>query len=282
MAAPDLTPASDAEIERQVLRRTWLTGLAFLACVAVINALTQTTELQRDGLPFDPREPWVLEMTSVLVILALVPGVAWFERRFPFAPDVWRTSLLWHVLGSLAFSALHILGMWALRIAAFAAMGQPYQFLTDPLGDALYEYRKDLLPYAIIVLLLGITRSLEEHKREATAARAEARETGRLTLKSGGRIVFLDARSLDYASAAGNYVEIRASGATHLARLSLAALEEQLRDAGVDVARVHRSHLVNRAKVREIVPAGDGDFRVKMADGTDLRGSRRYRHTLPA
>lgn len=282
MAASDPTPATDAEIEQQVLRRTWLTGLAFLACVAVINALTQTTELQRDGAPFDPREPWVLEVSSVLVLLALVPAVAGFERRFPFTPDTWRTALLWHIPGSIAFSALHILGMWLLRTAAFAAMGRPYVFFLDPLSDALYEYRKDLLPYAIIVLLLGLTRGLEEHKREAAAARAEARETGRLTLKSGGRIVFLDARSLDYASAAGNYVEIRANGATHLARLSLSALEEQLRDAGVDVARVHRSNLVNRAKVREIVPAGDGDFRVKMTDGADLRGSRRYRHTLPA
>lgn len=94
--------------------------------------------------------------------------------------------------------------------------------------------------------------------------------------------LFLDAASLDWASAAGNYVEIRASGVSHLARISLSALEQLLSDAGVDVARVHRSHLVNRSKVQQIAPAADGDFKIRMADGSELRGSRRYRTSLPA
>jgi hypothetical protein len=32
--------------------------------------------------------------------------------------------------------------------------------------------------------------------------------------------------------------------------------------------------------VREVIPTRDGDFRIIMADGTDLRGSRRYRGAL--
>jgi DNA-binding LytR/AlgR family response regulator len=155
--------------------------------------------------------------------------------------------------------------------------GRAYVYFDDVPTDLLYEYRKDLLPYAVIILLLTLVRSVEEHRREAEAARAEARDTGRLTLKTGGRTLFLDAQSLDWASAAGNYVEIRANGATHLARLSLTALEQQLSAAGVEVARVHRSRLVNRNKVREIAPTADGDFRVKMTDGTEFRGSRRFR-----
>ena len=81
-------------------------------------------------------------------------------------------------------------------------------------------------------------------------------------MKSGGRTFWLDARSLDWADAAGNYVELRANGTTHLVRIGLSALADQLREAGVDIARIHRSRLVNRAKVAEIVPTGDGDFRV--------------------
>jgi DNA-binding LytR/AlgR family response regulator len=70
---------------------------------------------------------------------------------------------------------------------------------------------------------------------------------------------------------------VRAGGQTHLARIGLTALAEQLAEAGIDVARIHRSTIVNRAKVRETAPLGDGDFRLKMADGSELRGSRRYR-----
>jgi hypothetical protein len=271
----------DLALERRVLSRVIVISAIFLAAVAVINALTLTTEAERSGLAYDPREPWLLEFTSIVALFALVPLVGLYERRFPFAPDTWRPAILWHILGTVLFSAGHILGMWLLRTLTFPiVIGHPYVFFEDLPTDLLYEYRKDLLPYAVVVLTLTLVRSLEEHRREAEAARAEARETGRLTLKSGGRTIFLDARTLDWAEAAGNYVEIRANGATHLARLTLAALEQQLTDAGVDVARIHRSYLVNRLKVVQVEPAGDGDFRIRMADGTELRGSRRFRAVL--
>lgn len=268
----------DRDLDRRVLARVVLIGAIFLSAVAIINALTLITEAERAGIPYDAREPWLLEFTSVLVLFALIPATGLYERRFPLTPDTWRVAILWHLLGTLLFSAGHVLGMWLLRVLSFPlVIGHPYEFFDNLPTDLLYEYRKDLLPYAIIVLTLTLVRSLEEHRREAEAARAEARETGRLTLKSGGRTIFLDASSLEWAEAAGNYVEIRANGATHLARLTLTALEQQLADAGVDVARVHRSYLVNRHKVREVAPAGDGDFTIRMTDGTELRGSRRYR-----
>ncbi|WP_423069309.1 LytTR family DNA-binding domain-containing protein [Devosia sp. CN2-171] len=271
----------DLALERRVLSRVIIISAIFLVAVAAINALTLTTEAERSGLPYDPREPWLLEITSVLTLFALVPLVGLYERRFPFTPDSWRIAILWHILGTVLFSAGHILGMWLLRTLTFPlVIGHPYVFFDDLPTDLLYEYRKDLLPYAVVVLTLTLVRSLEEHRREGEAARAEARETGRLTLKSGGRTIFLDATTLDWAEAAGNYVEIRAAGRTHLARLSLTALEQQLADAGVDVARIHRSYLVNRLKVEQVEPAGDGDFRIRMTDGTELRGSRRFRAAL--
>ena len=65
-----------------------------------------------------------------------------------------------------------------------------------------------------------------------------------------------------------------------LARMTLSALEELLRRAGVSVIRVHRSRIVNRAKVREVLPTRNGDFVVRLLDGTEVRGSRRYREIL--
>src|SRR5690606_33603461 len=102
----------------------------------------------------------------------------------------------------------------------------------------------------------------------------------RVTLKSGGRTIMLDAAAVEWARAAGNYVEVRATGRTHLARSSLGALEEQLGEAGADMARVHRSLLVGRRFVAETAPAGDGDLRIILRDGTELRGSRRFRENL--
>ncbi|KQW79323.1 hypothetical protein ASC89_13620 [Devosia sp. Root413D1] len=277
--AADLT--GEAALERRVARRVFLIMTLFLIAIGVLNALGILTEAQRESRVLDPRVPFILELTSVLAMVALAPLVILFERRVPFTAETWRSALFWHALGSIVFSLLHIVLFIALRTVAFASiLGMSYSFFTDLPTDLLYEYRKDIFPYSVLILMLGLQRSLEEHRREAEAARADARQTGKLTLKAGGRTIFLDAASLDWASAAGNYVEIRANGATHLARISLAALEQLLSDAGVDVARVHRSHLVNRAKVREIAPVRDGDFTIRMADGSELRGSRRYRQEL--
>jgi hypothetical protein len=275
-------PLSDVELDSRVLLRTFLVAAAFLVVVGFVNASTLIIDAAREGRTLDQRVPWILEYSSVLVIIGLVPAVALYERRFPLSPENWRQAVLAHLVGSVFFSALHIVGMILLRRAAYGAvLGQGYSFFEDVLTDILYEYRKDLLTYATIVLLLSLMRSVEEHKRQAALAQAEARETGRLTLKSGGRTILLDANSLEWAQAAANYVDIHANGVTHLARTSLTALEQQLVEAGVDVVRVHRSRIVNRAKIVEIAPARDGDFRIKTIDGSELKGSRRYRSLLP-
>lgn len=275
-------PLSEPELDRRVLLRVTGTAALFMLAVGFVNATTLITDAQRAGTDLDPRIPWVLEYTSIAVILALVPLVALYERRFPLDPDRWLRTIVAHLIGTIAYSAAHIGLMIVVRKAIFSVFfGETYRFFEAPLTDILYEYRKDALTYAIVILMLTLMRGLEEHRREAQVARIEAKASGRLTLKSGGRTILLDARTVEWAQAAANYVEIRANGRTQLARISLSALEEQMEAAGIDVARIHRSFVVNRAKVLEIVPSGDGDFRVRTSDGSELKGSRRYRHNLP-
>lgn len=281
MSATDTVLLEDAALERRVATRVFIGAAGFLLAIGLINAFSLLTEAERYGWATDPREPFVLEFTSVLAILALVPLIALFERRFRFTSETWLPVLGWHVLGSIGFSLLHVALFVLLRSALYPlVLGEAYAFGAHLPMDLIYEYRKDLLPYAVIVLLLGLQRGLEEHRREAAALRAVAQKTGRLTLKSGGRTLSVDARAVEWVSAAGNYVEIHGAGGTQLARIPLATLETQLREAGADMVRVHRSHLVNRTAVRETIPTGDGDFRVRLASGTELRGSRRYRGEL--
>lgn len=176
--------------------------------------------------------------------------------------------------------------MVMLRKAAFALfLGRSYEFFSPERPapvELLYEFRKDALGFALFVGLFSLWRSRAEALREAEAARREASETSRLTLKCGGRTMFLDANSVEYAKAAGNYVEISAGGKTHLARMTMASLEEQLSGAGAAVVRTHRSWLVNKSKIAEIVPAGDGDVTIRLKSGAEAPGSRRYRERLGA
>ncbi len=83
-----------------------------------------------------------------------------------------------------------------------------------------------------------------------------------------------------FAKAADNYVEIYAGGTPQLIRMSLAASEERLREQGPNYARVHRSYLVNTAQIRSIVPTGEGDASILLANGATIPGSRRYRENL--
>lgn len=273
--------ASEREIDRRVLRRFLAIAAVFMLAVAAVNASSFVTDAARFGLPVPPVEPWLLEYTSIAVILALMPLLALWERRFPIEPGNWRILVPAHIAGSLVYSGLHVAGMILLRKVVFAVLFErPYDFFDEPLTDLVYEYRKDALTYALALMILTILRAVEELRRDAATARAEARTTGRVTLKSGGRTIMLDAAAVEWARAAGNYVEVRAAGRTHLARSSLGALEEQLGEAGADMARVHRSLLVGRRFVAETAPAGDGDLRIILRDGTELRGSRRFRENL--
>lgn len=267
-------------IDRRVAMRTVLIALCFFPAVAIINALSLLTDAERMRLTLDPREAFILELTSITALFAALPVAILVERRFPLSAERWKQALAAYVAASIVFSALHVGIMILLRKIVFPlVLDVSYAFVDDFLRDSLYEYRKDLLPYAAMIAVLCLVRQVEESRIEAVAARAEARDTGRLTLKSGGRVIYLDGNTLDWAEAAGNYVEVHAGGRTHLARTSLAALAEQLGDAGVDIVQIHRSRIVNRARIEQTVPSGDGDFRVKLLDGTELRGSRRYRLT---
>lgn len=273
-------PDPDADLDRRVLIRAWSIAAFFFPVIAVVNAASLLTDAERVGVGLDPRVPWILEFTSIAMFLILIPLIARLERAMPFTAENWLKALITYALASPVFSALHVAGMVAMRKLIYPlALGQDYSFFDDLFRDAFYEYRKDVMAFAAILLVLTLVRGIEEQRREAATAKSDARSTGRLTLKSGGRTIFLDAQSLEWANAAGNYVEVRAAGQTHLARISLTALAEQLAAAGIDVARVHRSTIVNRARVKETAPLGDGDFRLTMRDGSELRGSRRYRQT---
>ncbi len=272
---------SDEQIESRVTRRVWLTALLFQPVVAAINALSLLTEAEREGGQPDVAEPWILEFSSAAVLLPLVLLVARFERWAPRFPDAWKQALLFHAAGSVVFSLLHDLGMWALRWVIFwQTTGRSYQLLPNGLTDLVYEYRKDLLPYAVIVLLLGLTRSIEEARRDIALTEIEARRTGKIALRSGGRTIFFDAAAFESATAAGNYVEVQAAGVSSLVRMTLSRLHTHLTESGADVIRISRSMLLNRAHIVEVAPLTDGDMRIRLADGSTLRGSRRYRDGL--
>ena len=100
----------------------------------------------------------------------------------------------------------------------------------------------------------------------------------RLLIKSGGRAFFLKTDEIDWIGAEGKYVRIHVGNESYLFREGMTAIENQL-DAR-KFMRVHRSHIVNIDRVKELQPWFNHEYRVVLHDGTKLVLSRSCRKKL--
>jgi two-component system LytT family response regulator len=97
----------------------------------------------------------------------------------------------------------------------------------------------------------------------------------RFTIREFNRFVIVKATDVDWFEAAANYVELHVGNRTHLLRDTLTDLEHRLDPA--QFIRIHRSTIVNLARVTDIRPTSRGDFTVILSTGKELRLSRVYR-----
>lgn len=243
-----------------------------LTTFAVVNALSVTHDRAELSRPLPFWEPLAWELSSIVVILVLAPAFLAFTRRvWPLDPP-WIRVVVLHVLAIVAFSLLHVLGMGALRWAIYAALGDDYAPL-GPLANFLYEFRKDALAYVGFVALYVGWRTIRASRIPAGQAAPDVVE-----VRDGTRRHFVPLSEVGWVEAAGNYVELHRGDAPILHRASLSQMERQLEGAGF--VRIHRSRLVRRSAVAQVESKASGDYVVRLADGRELAGSRRYRRPL--
>lgn len=277
---PQLKPAT--------ARKVFLWGMTvmviLLAAAAVSNTYTTIANSARYGVHLPLWEPATWEASSVFCIALLIPAVGWWLSQFPLGPSSWLRNLPAHLLATLPFSLVHVAGMVALRDLAYRFLGRQYQF--GPWWPAwFFEYRKDFVTYWILVLSITAFRMYGFWLESRAGAGAPAPEdTGgttpceRLVVRKLNREYVLNVSDIDRIDANGNYVTVHAQGATYPKRESLAALERTLNPR--QFVRVHRAHLVNVDRIREIQPWDHGDYRIVLRDGSCVSLSRRYRDRL--
>src|SRR5207237_6276776 len=83
---------------------------------------------------------------------------------------------------------------------------------------------------------------------------------------------------IDWIEAQDYYVEVHIGTRSYLLRRSLKVLEERLDPRRF--ARVHRSAIVNVARIQSMRPAAHGERDLVLRDGTQLKLSRMYRDRL--
>jgi two-component system response regulator LytT len=121
--------------------------------------------------------------------------------------------------------------------------------------------------------LARVVERLRERSRE------NVMPVEKIPVVAAGGTELLDVEQVHYVQADGDYSRVHTYDRSYLCTASLGELEERL---GPRFARVHRSHLVNLAKVAAVRRAAPDRFRLQLADAakTELDVARRQSRQL--
>jgi len=146
-----------------------------------------------------------------------------------------------------------------------------------------------LKPFAADRLARALARArdrcLGRHDKEAAQrlfslldGRLQSDYAQRLTVATGGRIVFVPVADIDWIEAEGNYARLHVSRKIYDVRETLQALMEKLDPR--EFIRIHRSTIVNARRIREVQPWFQGGHIVVLQSGEELRMSRYQRDAV--
>ncbi len=270
----------------------WRTPLAlaalWMAIQAAVNSVSVANDMARRGLAFNPAEPWIWEFSSVLGIALCLLPLLMADERLRARVAGWPRRLAAYALLSGVFSALHVATMIGLRHAIYRFAGWRYEF--GPwLDGLLYEYRKDVLTFVIVIAVATVWRRLSVRHTPAVAPQPSSPTQGGVpaapvapgaapifivhTATQGDLLVRAD--EVDWVEAQGNYVALHVGTEARLLRHTLAEMETRLKNHGF--IRTHRRALVNRARMQAIIPPELGQLGVRLSSGqvAPLSESRR-------
>jgi len=100
----------------------------------------------------------------------------------------------------------------------------------------------------------------------------------KIAIRDGQRIVRVDIEAIQWIDAAGDYMCIHAGNDTHVLRATMRDLEQRLDP--IRFQRVHRSTIVNLARVREMRPHLNGEYFLVLDSGHELKLSRTYKDKI--
>jgi two-component system LytT family response regulator len=100
----------------------------------------------------------------------------------------------------------------------------------------------------------------------------------RLMVRAGGRVVFVELDQIDWVEAEGNYARLHVAGESYLMRETMSNVLARLGDERF--FRIHRSRIVNVARIKELRLAAGGDYDVILDSGVRLGLSRLYKDAL--
>jgi len=202
-----------------------------------------------------------------------------------FANSRWRTS--WLKLQSSIFGLCFLAGSIATYIIClitFGARGFRLSYWT------LSGVQCSLVLFLWAALYLGVRQwnALQEAQNSGSSLldgkTTKVLEVERPVLattfavKTGTRVEIVPVETVLWIAASRDYVELHTERSTHLLRDTMASMAQRL-DHTLFM-RIHRSRIVRVDQIRELLPLDNGEYRIKLHDGTEHRSSRTYANAL--
>jgi two-component system, LytTR family, sensor kinase len=130
-------------------------------------------------------------MPSWYVLLALLPGILWMSRRFPFEPGRWQRAVPLHLTAAILFAFLHIgTASWLSDYVLYTGGEPPWDFRMNLARLFSVYFVVELVTYFGIV---GAHHAYEYGRRY----RERERETAQLELKTSRLEASLTRANLD-------------------------------------------------------------------------------------
>jgi two-component system, LytTR family, response regulator len=185
-----------------------------------------------------------------------------------------------HMPGATGLEILESLGETSPPVTVFVTAHKDYAveaFEANAVDYILKPFGQERLKRSITRAKLRLASSPDgvyasQLLQALTAVQRETQYHDRISVPVNGRILLLETRDIEWIEAERNCVCVYAGTRTYELRTTLAAIESKLNPR--HFARIHRSTIVNLAKIKEIHPWFHGHHKVLLLNGKELRMSR--------
>jgi two-component system LytT family response regulator len=210
---------------------------------------------------------------AVRAIDALRPDVVLLDVQMPGASgfDVVEQAGGRHLPLVVFVTAYDAHALRAFQVHAFDYLLKPVQ--APRLAEAMARVRADLARGAP-----ARERMLDVLDEAASEVAERSGHRTRFAVRDRDRYVLVRAADIDWIEAAANYVRLNVRGREYLLRTTLTEMERQLDPQAF--TRIHRSTIVNVARIRDVRVDAHGDYDVALHEGHSLKMSRHYRERL--
>jgi two-component system LytT family response regulator len=188
--------------------------------------------------------------------------------------------------GATGFDVIQTVGVTRMPFVIFVTAYDRYAlkaFDVHALDYLLKPFDRDRFQQAVIRARQQLERQTSgELERRLLALVRELKPApqhlDRFVVKSSGRVFFVRTEEIDWIEAAGNYVKLHVGTDAHLFRETMNSIEAKLDPH--HFFRIHRSHIVNMERIKELQPWFNGEYVVVLQSGLRLTLSRGYREKL--